>query len=592
MPVFYRRLAINVARCPSRRANSHAASMRFRTSFACLTSNVSWNPSLSLGPLGLRGSLYRDTLWTTKRFSSCTTDQPSRVFSHLHFPTPQDAHELFLLMDSKPGCLLTTLFDENNSNDNSSASLEKYNVDWTGQYRGFASIVVRPQSTEEVSRILRYCNERRIGIVPQGGNTGLVGGSIPISSQEIVLSLEKMNNIESDDEDITVDTGSVLRADAGCILQNLQAHAAKKKYLVPVDLGAKGTCQIGGNVSTNAGGVYYYRYGSLHANVLGLEVVRPTGDILNLGYSPVSHLKDNTGYDLKHLFIGGEGTLGVVTKIALRCQPLPISRGAIWLSCASLQNVVEVLAVARNKKLSEILAAFEFMDGDVLEVVRDTHPSIRFPLEILSSANSASSEEQYSILIETHGSNYDHDREKLELFLEHLFEGGLVINGAMAQNLGQIEDFWNIRELCNPASAATGFCYKYDVSLAASDFESFICEVRALLEDISHASSLDQNLLCVNWGHIIDGNLHCNIISPGIFERDTELSKLIDEGVLDEVMKRNGSISAEHGLGQYKHQYLSRIKDRPTLDTMYDIKNLFDPHRIMNPGKYLPTSSL
>lgn len=366
-------------------------------------------------------------------------------------------------MDSRPGSLLTTFVDENNSHDNDSkndiGSLEKYNVDWTGQYRGFASIVVRPQSTEEVCRILKHCNERRVGIVPQGGNTGLVGGSIPISSQEIVLSLEKMNRIEGgDDEEITTDADStVLRADAGCILQDLQDYAAKSNCLVPVDLGAKGTCQIGGNISTNAGGVFYYRYGSLHANVLGLEVVTPRGDILNLGYNPVPHLKDNTGYDLKHLFIGGEGTLGVVTKVALRCQPLPISRGAIWLSCTSLQDVVQILNLARTTKLSEILAAFEYMDREVLELVQGTHPSIRFPIDIFSSSTAgADSEKQYSILVETHGSDHDHDREKLEFFLEYLFEEGLVTDGVMAQNLGQIEDFWNVRELCNPASAATG----------------------------------------------------------------------------------------------------------------------------------------
>ncbi len=371
------------------------------------------------------------------------------TFPHLQSPTAQNAHELFVLMDSRPGCLLSTFLDENNASDNSDGFLEKYNVDWTGQYRGFASIVVRPQSTEEVSRILRYCNERHIGIVPQGGNTGLVGGSIPISSQEIVLSLEKMNTIQEDDDD----SGIVLRAGAGCILQDLQDHASQKKALVPVDLGAKGTCQIGGNVSTNAGGVYYYRYGSLHANVLGLEVVTPTGDVLNLGYNPVPHLKDNTGYDLKHLFIGGEGTLGVVTKVALRCQPLPVSRGAVWLTCTSLEEVVQILTIARTKKLSEILAAFEFMDADVLELVQTSHPSTRFPVDV--SSNTAS-EGQYSVLIETHGSNYDHDMEKLETFLEYVFEEGLVTDGALAQNLGQIEDFWNVREMCNPASAATG----------------------------------------------------------------------------------------------------------------------------------------
>ncbi len=388
--------------------------------------------------------------WSKKFFATqATGEEPSMAFPHLKSPNAHDAEELFTLMDSRPGSLLTTFSDHKNPNDNDSDSLEKYNVDWTGQYRGFASIVVRPQSTEEVSRILRYCNEHRIGIVPQGGNTGLVGGSIPISSQEIVLSLEKMNNIEEDDDG----NGIVLRADAGCILQDLQDYASKRKSLIPVDLGAKGTCQIGGNISTNAGGVYYYRYGSLHANVLGLEVVAPTGDVLNLGYNPVPHLKDNTGYDLKHLFIGGEGTLGVVTKVAMRCQPLPVSRGAIWLTCSSLAEVVEVLTVARTQKLSEILAAFEFMDADVLELVRNTNPSTRFPIDILSDSDS---EGQYSILIETHGSNYDHDMEKLESFLECLFEKGFVTDGAMAQNLGQIEDFWKVRELCNPASAASG----------------------------------------------------------------------------------------------------------------------------------------
>eukprot|EP00536_Pseudo-nitzschia_multiseries_P015538 jgi/Psemu1/263030/estExt_Genewise1Plus.C_9060007 len=493
-------------------------------------------------------------------------------------------------MDSRPGSLLTAFLEEAETEaeeefvNDETGSLEKYNVDWTGHYRGFSSIVVRPNSTDEVSRILSYCNEHRIGIVPQGGNTGLVGGSIPISSQEIILSLEKMNTIESDGT-----VSNVLRAQAGCILQDLQDFANKNGGLVPVDLGAKGSCQIGGNVSTNAGGVYYYRYGSLHANVLGLEVVTPTGDILNLGYSPVSHLKDNTGYHLKHLFIGGEGTLGVVTKVALRCQPLPVARGAVWLSCTSLQDVEKVLTVARTELLSEILAAFEFMDADILKLVRQTHPSIRFPQLGASSEDGTDSvTEGYSILVETHGSNEDHDNRKLESFLEFIFEEGLVTDGVVAQNLGQIEDFWSIREHCNPSSAASGYVYKYDVSLKASDFDGFIRDMQLRLEDISQAVSSDPKLICVNWGHIIDGNLHCNIVSSGKFEKDPVLAQLIDEGILEEVVKRNGSISAEHGLGQYKHKYMPRIKDPQTLQAMYNLRNLFDPNRIMNPGKYLP----
>lgn len=534
--------------------------------------------------------------------------EKSTDFPHLQSPTPEDAEELFLRMGSRPRSILTTFNitndNDNNISDNHSDSdgyqetqllLEKYNVDWTGHYRGFSSIVVRPESTKEVSRILSYCHKRRIGVVPQGGNTGLVGGSVGIGV-EVILSLEKMNNIEHYDDNgnnIDKDDGSVIRADAGCILQDLQDYATEIGSLIPVDLGAKGSCQIGGNISTNAGGVYYYRYGSLHANVLGIEVVTPCGDILNLGYDPVSHLKDNTGYDLKHLFIGGEGTLGVVTKVSLRCPPLPTSVGAIWLTCTSLRDVVQVLTLARTKHLNEIVAAFEFMDRDVLELVRATHPLIRLPLDNGNAALATSDNiiEPYSILVETHGSNHNHDQEKLESFLECIMEKGLVVNGVMAQNLGQIEDFWKIRELCNPATAATGYVYKYDISLAASDFDSFIQDIKIRLLNVLHKrqnASSNDNLLCVNWGHIIDGNLHCNIVSPNSFERENDLLEYIDEGIFEEVAKRNGSISAEHGLGQYKNKYMSRIKNTSTLQTMHNIKKLFDPHGIMNPGKYLP----
>ena len=192
----------------------------------------------------------------------------------------------------------------------------------------------------------------------------------------------------------------------------------------------------------------------------------PTGDVLNLGYNPVSHLKDNTGYDIKHLFIGGEGTLGIVTKVALRCPPLPASRGAVWITCKSLRDVVSILTKARTTCLNEILAAFEFMDGDVLELVRATHPSIRFPLE---GENTASNIDLYSVLVETHGSDQNHDQEKLESFLECITEEGLVLNGVMAQNLAHIDAFWNIRELCNPATAATGKLYIIDKNAVSNE---------------------------------------------------------------------------------------------------------------------------
>jgi D-2-hydroxyglutarate dehydrogenase len=421
--------------------------------------------------------------------------------------------------------------------------------------------VVRPQSTEEVSSILKYCNEKRIGVVPQAGNTGLVGGSIPIH-QEVVLSVEQLNHIQELDP-----ISGILKAEAGCILQNLQDYAADRDYLVPVDLGAKGTCQIGGNVSTNAGGSYYYRYGSLHANVMGLEVVLANGDILNLSYDPC-HLKDNTGYDLKHLFVGAEGTLGVVTKVALLCPRLPQSKCASFLACQSFDQVCESLTLAKSH-LGEILAAFEFMDGPVLEIVQ--HQSdIPLPLSEIYP---------YSILVETHGSNAAHDQEKMESFVEAVMDQGVAVDGVLAQSLGQVQDMWKIRESCNPAVAASGYVYKYDVSLAVPDFPHFIDEIRGGIPD---------SAVCTNWGHIIDGNLHCNIVVPGKYEKDEELLEKIEGLVLEEVLKRGGSISAEHGLGQYKHKYMPQIKDPATLATMKAVKKQFDPNGILNPGKYLP----
>ncbi|KAL3908488.1 MAG: hypothetical protein SGILL_008460, partial [Bacillariaceae sp.] len=415
----------------------------------------------------------------------------SARFPHLQQPTAQDAKELLARLNHRPGSVLTS-FNINTATD----CLDKYNVDWTSQYRGESSIVVRPQSTDEVVQIVDYCNTRRLGIVPQGGNTGLVGGSVPIA-QEIVLSLEKMNQIYTTPKD---DSTNILRADAGCILQDLQEFAAvDMDCLVPVDLGAKGTCQIGGNLSTNAGGVYYYRYGSLHANCLGLEVVVPKGDggghakVLNLSYYPASHLKDNTGYDLKQLFIGAEGTLGIVTKVALLCPPRPTSIGAVWLTCESLHNVLQILKLAKTNYLTEILAAFEFMDHDVLDMVEETHRSaVTLPV----------AKQSYSVLIETHGSNEEHDQDKLSTFLEAIMDQGFVVDGVVARNLGQVDEFWKIRDICNPAAAASGFVYKYDVSLAAIDFEDFIHEIKTQLESFHR-----NDLRCVNWGHII-GKFH------------------------------------------------------------------------------------
>lgn len=499
----------------------------------------------------------------------------SRPYSGLVPPTDQDASELFHRMNSRPGSIITDETAGGGTGD-AGGRLAKYNHDWTKQYQGQSSIVVRPASTKEVSQVLSYCNERHLGVVPQGGNTGLVGGSVGIPpNREIILSLESMNQIHGLDP-----FHGILKAQAGCILQNLQDYVAQQDHLVPVDLGSKGTCQIGGNLSTNAGGSYYYRYGSLHANTMGLEVVVPDGTILNLGYDPC-HLKDNTGYDMKHLFIGAEGTLGVITNVALLCPRLPLSKGAAFLACSSYEDVCQVMTMAKSR-LGEILAALEFMDQSILKLVLESS-SPHYSLDSTGSSTFPLSEiPKYAVLIETHGSNEVHDYEKLQDLVETAFVDGFVKDGSIAQNWNQIQDFWKIRELCNPSVAKQGYVYKYDVSLAVTDFEDFIQEMQTNLRTLSPQA------LCTNWGHVIDGNLHLNIVVPGQKDKDPELYVRLEELVLHGIIARGGSISAEHGLGQYKNKHLTRIKDPATLQTMRRIKTLFDPHGIMNPGKYLP----
>lgn len=580
--------------------------------------------------------IYGRSTWGGPERCAFSSSSTSRTFPHLNVPTAHDAHELWLRMQSRPSSLITTLLSGSGSTDNDSVSghvhrrLQRYTQDWTRNERwsnrGNSQLVVRPQTAEEVARVLEYCDDRRIGVVPQGGNTGLVGGSIPVAD-EIILSLEHMNRILTSTTNVDdAINDRVLRAEAGCVLQDLQEFAASKmNALVPVDLGAKGTCQIGGNLSTNAGGVYYYRYGSLHANVIGLEVAVPPvskkdqqqNQILTLGYHPTTvHLKDNTGYDLKHLFIGAEGTLGVITKVALSCPPLPISIQAVWLTAKSLDHVLRIQASAQTRYLNEILAAFEFMDAGILELVQETHAGSSVLNDVIYDGSS-----NYSVLIETHGSNQEHDQDKLQEFLEFVMDQGLVVNGVMAQSLSQVQEFWKVREVCNPAAAATGRVYKYDVSLAVAEFGPFIQEIKQRLADYGKGKKASKkastHLKCVNWGHIIgtfhgykpilsplatfsdlilayfyeDGNLHCNVVTPNVFEEDAELLHYIENCIFDAVMKRNGSISAEHGLGQYKNEKLLKIKDPSSLQCMYSIKNVFDPHGILNPGKYLPSTA-
>ncbi|KAL7466189.1 hypothetical protein ACHAXS_006485 [Conticribra weissflogii] len=507
---------------------------------------------------------------------------PSGRFS-LRPPTMNDVQYFRSVLSRTERSILTDLMEIDGAGDynDSGEELQRYNRDWTKTYHGSSSLVLRPQDTAEVSSILSYCHENYIGITPQGGNTGLCGGATPITN-EIILSLEDLNNIHHLDP-----FSGILQCDAGCILQNLHDYANERGFLLPLDIGSKGTCQIGGNISTNAGGQYFFRFGGLHGTVMGMEVVLPNGEVLHFNMdigSDVennakengikrsgSHRKDNTGYDLKHLFIGAEGTLGVVTKVAIACPALPSSRNAAFLICNSYDKVLHVIKAAKED-LGEILSAIEVMDWNTLQLVQSHGISVnednygRNGLlgEILAAETSGESRPLY-LLIETQGSNSEHDNSKMDAFLSRLFESCAIDNGFLSQDSKQMMEMWKIRESCNPSVARAGCVYKFDVSVPMKDYV-----------DVAH--EVDS-----------DGNAHINIVPKlGNFDKDKSLAKLIENIVYSTVVSRNGSISAEHGLGQSKNSYLSKIKTKSTLEIMSQVKRIFDPRGIMNPGKYLP----
>lgn len=317
------------------------------------------------------------------------------------------------------------------------SQLEAFNQDWIGVFKGDSKLVLKPTTTEQVSAIINYCRDRKLAICPQGGNTGLVGGSVPVYD-EIVLSLNKMNKILEFD-----DSQGIVRAESGVILEVLNNYVKERGYIVPLDLGAKGSCHIGGNVATNAGGLRLLRYGSLHGSVLGLEAVTGNGDVLNTLYSM---RKDNTGFDLKQLFIGSEGALGIVTKVAIQLAPKPTSVQLAFLACDTFSDVLEIYKKTR-KGLGEILSAFEFMDLESVELVLKNVPNTRYPL---------SDKHRFYVLIETSGSDTAHDIQKLETLLEDITQN-LAKDGVIAQDERQASDIWKLRETCADANVKEGY---------------------------------------------------------------------------------------------------------------------------------------
>ncbi|TKX26759.1 D-lactate dehydrogenase-like protein [Elsinoe australis] len=527
-------------------------------------------------------------LLTHTRFQSQATTSAS--MEQDHHPDPKDpetpAPKIKYTTDSYPKLKRDSRFKQLDADDvkyfsdllgseqavldgvtkDASADLDGYNADWMRKYRGKSQLVLSPNSTEQVSQILKYCNEKLLAVVPQGGNTGLVGGSVPVFD-EIVLSLNRMNKIRSFDE-----ISGIFVCDAGVVLETADNWLREKGNIFPLDLGAKGSCHVGGNVATNAGGLRLLRYGSLHGSVLGIEAVLPDGTIVN----DLSKLrKNNTGYDLKHLFIGGEGTIGVITAISILAPPKCEAVNVAYFGLESYEKVQTAFREAK-KKLGEILSAFELMDGGSQRLF-STVSGTKLPLE---------GEHPFYVLIETQGSNGEHDSEKLEAFLEHVMGEEIVQDGVVAQDASQQSSLWRCREGVTETLGHWGGVYKYDLSIPISQLYDLVVEMKRRMNEKGLLGDTDDKPVVdvVGYGHMGDGNLHLNIATR---RWDKEVEKVIEPFVYEWVGDRNGSISAEHGLGLAKKDYVSYSKNETMIKMMKQLKEMYDPKGIMNPYKYI-----
>lgn len=432
--------------------------------------------------------------------------------------------------------------------------------DWRGRFRGKALAVVQPATVEQVAQIVMLCAEQRIAIVPQGGNTGLVGGATP-QGDEVVVSLSRLNRI------LEIDTDNAsLTAQAGVTLKAVQDAAQLAGFLFPLSLASEGSCQIGGNLSTNAGGTAVLRYGTMRELVLGLEVVLPDGKIL---HSLRSLRKDNTGYDLKQLFIGAEGTLGIITAAVLKLFPTQQNRSTVLVGLASPAAALAFLRLARQQ-LGDRLVSFEMFSALCLELVLTHIPHMH---NVLPG-------HAWYVLLEATDSSLDADLSRqIEFVLNAAITQSIVIDAVIAQSNSQAEQLWALRENISEAQKKAGFGIKHDIALPLNRIVEFINRVEQTLLTRYPESRI------VAFGHLGDGNLHYNVFAD--LNNEAATIQQINRVVHDLVAELNGSISAEHGLGQLKREDIKRYKSMTELAVMRSIKQALDPLGIMNPGKVL-----
>jgi FAD/FMN-containing dehydrogenase len=438
-----------------------------------------------------------------------------------------------------------------------------YLVEFRGLWTGHTPVVLRPGSTQEVSELLKIANETSTAIVPQGGNTGLVGGQIPHNG-EVVLSLNRMDKIREVDP-----VSNTITCEAGVTLMRAREAAANVDRLYPQLLPSEGTCTIGGNLSTNAGGTAALAHGIARSHALGLEVVLADGRVLN----NLNKLKkDNTGYDLKNLFIGAEGTLGIITAAVLRLVPRPRSVETAWAAIPNVQAAVDLLGLATAMTAGGV-TSFEIMAREGIDIVIK-HAPARDPLATPSP---------YSVLIELSSQQSEGLRDSMEAILAAGLERGLVLDATICESVEQAKAFWRIREQFGEMQGREGGSIKHDVSVPVARIPAFIEEANAA------AVKLVPGARPLPFGHVGDGNIHYNITQPVGADKAEYLKRWDDmnDVIYKIVLKHGGSVSAEHGVGIVKRDYLPKIKDPVAYELMKTLKRTLDPKGILNPGKVL-----
>jgi FAD/FMN-containing dehydrogenase len=445
--------------------------------------------------------------------------------------------------------------------------LSAFELDWRRRWHGKALAVVRPGNTDEVAAVVKACVAHGVAMVPQGGNTGLVGGGVPdASGTQVLLNLQRLNRIRQIDA-----ANLTLTADAGCVLQTLQQAAHDAGLLLPLSLAAEGSCTLGGNLATNAGGTQVLRWGNARELCLGLEVVTASGDVWH-GLSGLR--KDNTGYDLRDLFVGSEGTLGIITAATIKLAPLPAATTTALAACGSLADCVALLSLARQR-LGAALTGFEVMGRFALDLVARHFPALPAPLPGVP----------WTVLLEQSDTEGEAQaRSRFEAVMGEALEAGCVSDAVVAESLAQSQALWHVRESIPLAQAEEGLNIKHDISVPVSAIPDFVARTDAALQAAYPGVRL------VNFGHLGDGNLHYNVQAPqGADGRRflAEHEHAVNTIVFDEVAKYGGSFSAEHGIGALKRDELALRKSPVALQLMRSIKAALDPQGVFNPGRML-----